>query len=241
METKVCTCCGEELPSTEEYFFKDKHCRDGLLGQCKKCIRVKRLKYNGDHPEKIIASTKKYKTENKDKIKISGKKYRLENVDRENERSRKYKIDMKNDPHFKARRVLDSELRRARKLLLPATFTMEEWEETKIYFDNKCAYCDRELPSFFNPKSFKSSNNFLQLKLELLRSNKHYNSGYSKVKTLTDTSTSLRGYIDMRAGQNGLKLDEEQMKNIISGTFKSIDFEIYKSQDNKYNTNIFYL
>jgi len=146
METKVCTCCGEELPSTEEYFFKDKHCRDGLLGQCKKCIRVKRLKYNGDHPEKIIASTKKYKTENKDKIKISGKKYRLENVDRENERSRKYKIDMKNDPHFKARRVLDSELRRARKLLLPATFTMEEWEETKIYFDNKCAYCDRELP-----------------------------------------------------------------------------------------------
>ena len=38
------------------------------------------------------------------------------------------------------------ERRRSRERNLPSTFTEEQWKETKIYFNNTCAYCGKELP-----------------------------------------------------------------------------------------------
>lgn len=37
METKTCSKCGQELPATIEYFYKDKHCRYGVSSICKQC------------------------------------------------------------------------------------------------------------------------------------------------------------------------------------------------------------
>ena len=39
-----------------------------------------------------------------------------------------------------------SQRRRARRRLLPATLTVEQWEQIKKDFDGKCAYCGEELP-----------------------------------------------------------------------------------------------
>jgi len=36
--------------------------------------------------------------------------------------------------------------RKATKRNLPHTLTVQQWEETKLYFDNSCAYCGEELP-----------------------------------------------------------------------------------------------
>jgi 5-methylcytosine-specific restriction endonuclease McrA len=36
--------------------------------------------------------------------------------------------------------------RRAKKLSLPYTLTSKQWQQIKEYFNNKCAYCGKELP-----------------------------------------------------------------------------------------------
>ena len=41
---------------------------------------------------------------------------------------------------------MHSQRRRARRRLLPATLTVEQWEQIKKDFDGKCAYCGEELP-----------------------------------------------------------------------------------------------
>ena len=33
-----------------------------------------------------------------------------------------------------------------KKRSLPHTFTLEQWKEVKLYFNNKCCYCGEELP-----------------------------------------------------------------------------------------------
>jgi hypothetical protein len=36
---KLCTGCGEELPSTTEFFWRDRYERDGLRKRCKACCQ----------------------------------------------------------------------------------------------------------------------------------------------------------------------------------------------------------
>lgn len=42
--TKICTKCNKELPATNEYFFKHKLGKYGLESQCKKCVKMRRMK-----------------------------------------------------------------------------------------------------------------------------------------------------------------------------------------------------
>ena len=50
IKTKVCSCCGRELPRTE--FPKNAQSRDGHLGVCKKCHRKRMNDYRRNLAEK---------------------------------------------------------------------------------------------------------------------------------------------------------------------------------------------
>ena len=43
---KKCRMCGEEKPSTTEYFYRASRCKDGLNTACKPCMRRYQDKYN---------------------------------------------------------------------------------------------------------------------------------------------------------------------------------------------------
>ena len=111
--------------------------------------------------EERLASQKRYRDNNRDKIKEYGikyrkenqeyiKRYREENRERNKERSAKYYQDniveiktkgKKWRDANKLRTKINTNKRRARRLNLPATLTVEEWEETLNLFENKCVYC----------------------------------------------------------------------------------------------------
>ena len=81
--------------------------------------------YRGQNPDKLKQMGIKYREENVEKIKDSGKKYRGEHLEQH---------------------CISSQKRRAKKRLLPHTFTAEEWNQVKLYFNNRCCYCGEELP-----------------------------------------------------------------------------------------------
>ena len=65
-------------------------------------------------------------------------------VDKENEKTRKEskKYRTSHKEYFKIAR----EKYTAKKKTLPASLTVKQWKQIKQSFDNKCAYCGRELP-----------------------------------------------------------------------------------------------
>ncbi len=159
---KRCIECKEELPATLEYFPQN---RDGIKTKCRKCTNEylkryhaknreennkisreyyqknkRRLNKKGkqwyeDNKEEVLEWSKQYYEENSSHIKKRVKKYRQENKEKI---AYMMKVWYKNNPE-KAR--IYSARRRTRKMKLPATLTIEQWEETKKYFNHKCAYC----------------------------------------------------------------------------------------------------
>lgn len=105
--------------------------KDKILKYCKK--------YREENKEKINGNRKKYREENIEKIKDICRKYREENPEKIRESRRKYK---KNNVD---KCCIYTQKRIAKKLLLPNTLTLKQWEEIKLQFDNKCAYCGKEL------------------------------------------------------------------------------------------------
>ncbi len=47
--TKVCTKCGEDLPATAEFFYRDRSKPDSLRPDCKRCWNLKAKKYYQEH------------------------------------------------------------------------------------------------------------------------------------------------------------------------------------------------
>lgn len=138
--TKVCSKCGEEKPATTEYFRKAKRNKDGLMRQCKDCTKE---------------YYKQYRQENKEKLKEYKKQWRQENQEYFKQWYQKNKEYLKqyrqeNEEHFKQYRKENKESkrqheqkRRAFKRTLPATLTLEQWQQIKDDFNNKCAYCGK--------------------------------------------------------------------------------------------------
>lgn len=164
METKVCIDCGNELLLVN--FGKAKGNKDGLRNQCKKC----RSKWSSQHYEEnrdeIMLTCKQYKTDNKEAINIRrrinysenkevyavrDKIYQQGNRETINKRKKIYRkinhvrvIEWNrnyNKEHPEISRF-SSHRRRARDQSLPSTLTTEQWENTKLYFNDSCAYCE---------------------------------------------------------------------------------------------------
>lgn len=173
MNEKRCTNCGEDKPSTTEYFSKKKGCKNGLNSKCRECVKVYMREYNKQHyinnkdyhKQKNVTWT----VNNRERMTELRKNWRKENYERikesENERSRQWRdanpdynknwyYNNKNRSKFLTRRWIlnnskkwveirknNSHKRKARELSLPSTFTKEEWNFCKDYFNSECAYC----------------------------------------------------------------------------------------------------
>jgi len=101
-------------------------------------IVIWRKKYKEGNKDKIIASGKKYYKEHLVKYSQWKKKYRAENLDKIKINDKKYKSENKD------KAVLIEQRRRARKQGLPSILTAQQWQETLLYFGNKCCYCGKE-------------------------------------------------------------------------------------------------
>jgi len=168
METKTCGKCSRDLML--DNFCKDKNKKDGLDIYCKECKNAYQKKRRDDNPEGTAERHRKYNRANKEKIADAGKKYRNQRPEKGKERARLYNIahperraehDRKSrEKSVERRRVtykiwrlenkdkcnIRTQRRTARKKELPSTFTAEQWIQVKRYFNDKCAYCGKELP-----------------------------------------------------------------------------------------------
>ena len=96
-------------------------------------------KYVEENKEKVKKQTGKWYQNNKVRVAKQGKQYRIDNKEKVKELNKLYSKNNKDKCN------INTQNRRARKLLLPSTFTLEEWESCKAYFKNSCAYCGKEL------------------------------------------------------------------------------------------------
>lgn len=133
LEMKQCTKCGELLPSTDEYFYKQLiRSSDGdlykLTSWCKECKKGSSSKWQNNNRDKLRGYQIKY---NK---KPHRKQMMKDNSDRRRDEG-KHKEWLRNNPD-KVKGYND--FRRMNKM---HKITNGEWEDCKKYFNHRCAYC----------------------------------------------------------------------------------------------------
>ena len=155
METKKCSKCKREFPATTEYFCRSKTSKSGWGSQCKLCKREhylknretileKQKKYMLDNKEKKAEYYKEYRKRNKEKLKEYHKEYWKENSEKFKQKKKLNKEHIREvqrayfrkNPEIKR---MSEHKRRAIKNNLPKDLSIEQWEEVKAYFENKCA------------------------------------------------------------------------------------------------------
>ena len=82
MEIKICTKCNTGFPNTEQYFYKDISCKNGLRPECKKCRYKYEKEYRKNNREKIKSKHKKYES----KIMSKNKRKKWNDLYRKNNR-----------------------------------------------------------------------------------------------------------------------------------------------------------
>ena len=150
-EIKVCNQCGVAMPYTSEFFYPKKPGK--LYARCKECIKNYSRNYRQTHKDRRRETNKRWDKKNPEKRRAMQKKWNDKNIERlkkwrnkwnsENPEklSSYYKKYRKTHPH----KVIEhAAKRRSRKLNLPATFTNEQWEQCKNYFNCRCAYCGKK-------------------------------------------------------------------------------------------------
>ncbi|RDW17626.1 hypothetical protein CWR48_14010 [Oceanobacillus arenosus] len=149
-EKKACTKCGIEKPFTNEYYAKDNRKKSGLRSACKECGNEYRRnnrgkvnqylkEYHVKNKEKISNNKKKYYQENKEEKQAYALKYRKENIESIRAYKKKHKRENRDfyNYHKQKRRAIINKL--------PHSLDVEQWNEIKIRFNHKCAYCGMKL------------------------------------------------------------------------------------------------
>lgn len=155
LETKICSLCKIEKPLTAEYFSKSKNGKGGFNSRCKECRHKKNKDYREKNRERDLARKKKYREENKEKVANYLKEYFIKNkkeVAEYKKRYRKenkdkiqiYRVQYKQRESTKALNKIRRHRRKARKKQVINSLTSQQWEITKQYFNNCCAYCGKE-------------------------------------------------------------------------------------------------
>lgn len=159
---KTCSKCGLTLPSTPEYFYRNKDGKDGLRSACKACV----VKYNHEakpiyhqaNREKITQYNREYHANNRERLNQRRRERRKENHEKEKQSQReRYKKN-----HEKVRKMqrewhkanpeyrrINQSRRRARKRLLPNNYTHQDWLDCLEYFNYCCAVCGSQLRDLF--------------------------------------------------------------------------------------------
>jgi hypothetical protein len=123
MDLFSCIRCGNSYPKTAEFFIVDKRNKDGLQGVCRKCDLKRNAIYRDNNRTKWNESSRNYYEQNKEKCQETRKRWNKEN---------------------RGICTLTTQQYRAKARSLPNTLTIDEWEENKSHFDNKCAYCGKD-------------------------------------------------------------------------------------------------
>lgn len=186
---KTCTRCKESKPNNNEYFAKNKACKDGLNPICKQCIKEYNKKYYQTNSDKVKENVKEHASKNKESIKDYQREYYQTNKDilrkkndkwasehrdkmaeyRRNWKKRNPNSDkdyyennkddvLKRNSLYRSKHVEKMrfykkkwKVKNREKLYQSArirqlnkskgNYSLDEWEQAKVYFDNKCAYC----------------------------------------------------------------------------------------------------
>ena len=144
---KICSSCHGEFPNTSKYFYK-KNKKGDLQAICKECKyerSERKYKHSVQSPEqreKIKKYMKEYykNHKNKEAYKKSKKKWQEENKEKFRESKSRWRKEHRERCNTMNQKCL------AKKRRLPSTLTIEQWEEIKQHFNNRCAYCGKELP-----------------------------------------------------------------------------------------------
>ena len=113
--------------------------------------------YHVEHKEQIAKRKNENYIKNKEHISQHGKEYRAEHKDERSQYNKEYYIKHKENFSQRAKEYYKTESghaicvcckqkREAIKKSLPATLTATQWEQIKLYFNNRCAYCGEERP-----------------------------------------------------------------------------------------------
>lgn len=153
---KRCSCCKNEFPATNEFFYNCKGASDGLRWQCKKCLK----KNNVDRAEHIREYNLQYRLDHKDEIKQWNREYYFQRHDvelesrRENYKQHKAeRLELnrawrKANPEQSAKiAYIAKHRRRARKANAIGSHTTADIERIYLAQNGCCAYCDMPLPA----------------------------------------------------------------------------------------------
>ena len=147
LKFKICKSCKRKLPATTEYFHKD---RKYLKSECKECRAKNRRdrtekgydskgawkrRYYGDKHDEILEYKRKYNR----KYYADHRKKILEQ--RKNNRL-KATIKQKENASNRYKKYLYSKA--AEEIGVKSDFSVNDWNNCKKYFDNKCAYCGKD-------------------------------------------------------------------------------------------------
>lgn len=127
---KLCTKCEEWFPCTEEYFHKNKkNGADGLYPYCKPCHRKKSIEWNHANYERYRANVDRHKDDE-----ITKQKHRR-NAQRRKKNGQHQEWLIKNK---------DKQIGYIQKALTKKhDISNEEWDDCRIYFNFRCAYCGK--------------------------------------------------------------------------------------------------
>jgi len=103
-------------------------------------ISEKGVIYRKNNKVSIAIRRRKIRDINKEDINKQKRKYYELNKEQVNKSVKKYRESHKAQYNIAGQRY------RAKKKLLLNTLTFEQWENIKIYFNNRCAYCNKKLP-----------------------------------------------------------------------------------------------
>lgn len=100
MKIKKCTCCGNELPATLEFYHAMKKGKFGVRSVCKKCVseNMKKVRRTPEFREKNRIKQREWVAKNREKAKeINRRSYKKHAEERNAKRKHKYH----NDPEFR--------------------------------------------------------------------------------------------------------------------------------------------
>lgn len=144
VNARICTKCG--TLKRFEKFNKQKTGKYGVTSKCKECQnKYKRTYYQNNKEYK-----KKYYENNKDKIKEyyqnnknEIKKYYQNNKEHIKEKVKEYQKN--NKDKIKENKKIRNHKRRTLKQNSGGSYTVEQWNESLKYFNNKCAYSGKPM------------------------------------------------------------------------------------------------
>lgn len=151
---KLKRCCKCKFIFPHEHFWKNAGTPDGFIPTCKDCFRTSRqlkgaleCEFQVAEREELARLGKKRCSRCNEIKPISEFSYLHCTWDKKNVvcrpcSSEKQKIAYKKNPSLIGR---GNQKRRAREAGVIATFTDEEWEFAKKFFDHRCCYCDQEV------------------------------------------------------------------------------------------------